>query len=71
MHSIVGASLIMASAILVAACADPATSPAPRPGSELARRPAPVPIGVPDSIGISPTIPPIYEEVPAGNDGPQ
>jgi hypothetical protein len=72
MHSLVGAGLIMASAILIVGCTDPATSPAPWPESELARRPSPVPpVGVPDSIGISPTLPPIYEEAPPGIDGPQ
>jgi hypothetical protein len=71
MHSIVGVGLVLASAIVIAACTDPATSPAPRPESDLARRPAPAPVGVPDSIGITPTIPPIYEEVPAEIGGPQ
>jgi hypothetical protein len=69
MHSIFGAGVILASAILLA-CGDP-VGPKPQPESELARRPAPGPITVPDSIGIPPSIPPIYEEAPAGIEGPQ
>jgi hypothetical protein len=65
----------MVLAFLIAACAVPSAPPNPgvdRPTTVEAFRQRPtVPGSFPDSVGIPPSIPPIYEEAPAGFDGPQ
>lgn len=77
MHSsLMGAVVIVAALVLLAACADP-FGPGPtiaRDPTVIARlareRPA-VPTVPSDSAGIPPSIPPVYEEAPAGLDFPE
>ena len=74
MHSIFVAGILAAA--LIAACADPVGPPpqvvdAPSVVAAFARQRPTAPVSVPDSIGIPPSIPPIFEEVPAEIDGAQ
>ena len=74
MYSTITARCAMALALLVAACGDPLgpSNPVDHPTTveALRQRPA-VPVSVPDSVGIPPSIPPIYEEAPPGFDTEQ
>jgi len=75
MRSIIVGGLVLLAPILTS-CADP-TSPTPQPAHDaavlaaFARHRPTVPFLVPDSVGIPPSIPPIFEEVPAELDGTQ
>lgn len=74
MHSIIAGGILAAA--LIAACADPMGPPpqlvdAPTVVTAFARQRPTAPVSVPDSIGIPPSIPPIFEEVPAELDGSQ
>lgn len=76
MHaSLTGAVVIMA-ALVLAACADP-FGPGPTIArdptviAQLARERPAVPTVPSDSAGIPPSIPPVYEEAPAGLDFPE
>ena len=76
MHPSLTGAIIILSAALVAACADPVG-----PGSTIVRDPTVIaqlarerptaPAAPPDSAGIPRSIPPVYEEAPAGLDIPQ
>jgi hypothetical protein len=76
MHSMIARPVVIVSAILLAACADP-VGPGPEslggPAVDAAcarpRRGAPIPS--PDSVGIPPSIPPIYEQLPGMFGTPQ
>jgi len=74
MRSIIVGGLVLLAPMLTS-CADP-TSPTPQPAHDVvlaafARQRPTVPFLVPDSVGIPPSIPPIFEEVPAELDGTQ
>ena len=74
MYSMITARRAMALTLFVAACGDPfgPSNPVDHPTTveALRQRPA-VPVSVPDSVGIPPSIPPIYEEAPPGVDTEQ
>ena len=73
MHSIISGRLVILAAMLIAACADP-MRPTPPPAYETAvvaaasRQRATAP--VPDSVGIPPSIPPIFEQLPSDVESP-
>jgi hypothetical protein len=71
MYSMITARRAMALTLFVAACGDPfePSNPVDHPTTveALRQRPA-VPVSVPDSVGVPPSIPPIYEEAPPGFD---
>lgn len=75
MHSLIAGRLLILTAMLIAACADP-VRPTPPPGYDptvvaaVSRQRAPAPVSVPDSVGIPPSIPPIFEELPGGVEFP-
>lgn len=74
MHSIIAGGILAAA--LITACADPVGPPQqvvddPTVVAAFARQRPTAPVSVPDSIGIPPSIPPIFEEVPAELDGSQ
>lgn len=73
MHSIIAGGILVAA--LITACADPVGPPRqvvdPTVVAAFARQRPTAPVSVPDSIGIPPSIPPIFEEVPAELDGSQ
>ena len=76
MHRIASWPVVLLSAVTLSACADPigpseGIGRSPSVAVEHARRPGTGPISVPDSIGIPPSIPPIYEEAPLNLDGAQ
>ena len=75
MHSIISGRLGILAAMMIAACADPvrptpplAYDPAVVAAASRQRATAPVP--VPDSVGIPPSFPPIFEELPAEVESP-
>ena len=74
MHSIIAVGILAAA--LVTACADP-VGPSqhvvddPTVVAAFARQRPTAPVSAPDSIGIPPSIPPIFEEVPAELGGSQ
>jgi hypothetical protein len=69
MHPMVAGPIIVLTVIAIAACADP-TGPGrtivgdPTVIAHLGRERPTVPGFPPDSVGIPPSIPPVYEEVP-------
>jgi hypothetical protein len=74
MHSIIAGGILAAA--LITACADPVGPPQQVVDdttvvAAFARQRPTAPVSVPDSIGIPPSIPPIFEEVPAELDGSQ
>jgi hypothetical protein len=76
MHTFITGVVIMMAALALAACADPfgpgptiATDPTVI--AQLARARPAVPAVPPDSAGIPPSIPPVYEEAPPGLDVPE
>ena len=76
MHSMIAGRVVILAAALIAACADP-VGPAPQVVDDptfyaafARKRPSP-PVSIPDSVGIPPMPPPIFEEMPAGSDGSQ
>lgn len=76
MRVMVAAPTVFLAAILLAACADPFGPPVrvvgdPTTFARLGPRWPTVPIAPPDSVGIPPSIPPIYEEVPSEFGGAQ
>lgn len=74
MYSMITARRAMALALLAAACGDPLgpSDPVDQPTTVEALRHRPsAPASVPDSVGIPPSIPPIYEEAPPGFDTEQ
>ena len=76
MHSMIAGPIVIVSAMLLAACADPIgpgrnTLGNPTVVATLARGRPGAPVPVPDSVGIPPSIPPIHEEVPEGFDAQQ
>ena len=73
MHSMITARCAMALAIFVAACGHPLgpADPVDHPTTVEALRQRPSDPAVPDSVGIPPSIPPIYEEAPPGFDTEQ
>lgn len=73
MHRIARWPVVVLWAVSLSACADP-VGPTEVTGPSVLedmRRPPSGPISVPDSIGIQPLIPPIYEEAPLNFDGVQ
>ncbi|HJU68541.1 MAG TPA: hypothetical protein VJ650_09885 [Gemmatimonadaceae bacterium] len=75
MSSMITARAALALMLLGAACSEP-SGPAGPPMTqqttvEVVRQRPTVPGSIPDSVGIPPSIPPIYEEAPPGFDGPQ
>lgn len=76
MRSLIMAHGIIVLTILATACADPTapTFPDDYGRGTVARvaRPTPTPpVSIPDSVGIPPSIPPIFEEAPTGFDTTQ
>ena len=76
MHHIASWPVVLLSVVTLSACADPIgpteiIGRGPSVAVARARRPGTGPISVPDSIGIPPSIPPIYEEAPLDIDGAQ
>ena len=76
MHRIASWPVVLLWAVTLFACADPIgptedIGRGPSVAVERARRPGIGPISVPDSIGIPPSIPPIYEQAPLDFDGAQ
>ena len=73
MHRIVNWSIAAVVTLSLSACGNPigpdsVTRGRPSVAVERSRRPPTGPITVPDSVGIPPSIPPIYEELPPGLD---
>jgi hypothetical protein len=73
MHSMIAGRVVLLAAALLAACADPVGPTQqlvddPTVFEAFARKRPAEPVSVPDSIGIPPSIPPIFEEVPADLD---
>ena len=76
MHRIASWPVVLLWAVTVSACTDPigpteGIGRTPSVAAERSRQPATGPISVPDSVGIPPSIPPIYEEAPLNFDGGQ
>lgn len=76
MHRIASWPVVLLWSLTLSACADPigpteVIGRGPSMVVERAHRPGTGPISVPDSIGIPPSIPPIYEEAPLNFDGAQ
>lgn len=76
MHSIIGGRPVVLAATLIAACAD-SVGPIPRSADDptvvaaLVRERPTTPVSVPDSVGIPPSIPPIFEQLPPDFEAPQ
>ena len=73
MRSLIIEAGIIVLATLTAACADPVAPVLPGVEARglVARRGPTAPVPVPDSVGIPPSIPPIFEEAPPGFDTAQ
>lgn len=76
MHTFITGVVIMMAALALAACADPfgpgpTIAKDPTVIAQLARERPAVPTVPPDSAGIPPSIPPVYEEAPPGLDVPE
>jgi hypothetical protein len=76
MHSMIVGRVVILAAAVIAACADPVgptqqVADDPTVFAAFARKRPSLPGSGPDSVGIPPMPPPIFEEVPAALDGSQ